>query len=72
MTPDPDPDAESRSGTARPDYELLLLRAGATGLDAAERAELSVALGYMDAKIRLIRQRAAENHTGFMQTPIAE
>lgn len=41
-------------------YDLLLDRAGATGLSPADRALLYPVLPMIDAKIALIRARAAE------------
>lgn len=54
------------------DYALRLDRAGASGLDAAERATLVPALRLMDAKVDLIRRRAAQHGGDFSRSPVSE
>jgi hypothetical protein len=66
------PNAHAVPSPAETDYDGLLLRAGATGLDAGDRAELIPALKLMDEKIALLRRNALESSAGFTRSPVSE
>ncbi|MBH5397243.1 hypothetical protein HZZ13_05475 [Bradyrhizobium sp. CNPSo 4010] len=54
------------------DFGWLLDRAGASGLDAADRAALIPGLLFMEAKIQLIRRNAAVSRSGLNESPVFE
>ncbi len=66
------PDTHAVPSSAETDYDGLLLRAGATGLNADDRAELIPALKLIDEKIALLRRNALESSAGFTRSPVSE
>ncbi|MDQ0137793.1 hypothetical protein J2T08_005737 [Neorhizobium galegae] len=66
------PNAHAVPFPTETDYDSLLLRAGASGLNADDRAELIPALKLMDEKIALLRRNALESSAGFTRSPVSE
>jgi len=58
--------------SATDDFGWLLDRAGASGLDAADRAALIPGLLLIEAKIQLIRRNAADSRSGLTESPVFE
>ncbi|OEC99955.1 hypothetical protein [Rhizobium sp. YK2] len=66
------PNGHAVPSPAKIDYDGLLLRAGATSLNADDRTELIPALKLMDEKIALLRRNALEGSAGFTRSPVPE